>query len=140
MHENDDVRGEAVEQAVRTEHRRLEELFAELAQALEEPADPESARDAFAALREEFETHIDQEDRLYYATIGALRPSLKPELEGFAEEHVEFRKELATLARLLERDDLAAAQGGFQALKSRFGRHERAEEQMLARAEAERIG
>ncbi|MBW2316387.1 MAG: hemerythrin domain-containing protein [Deltaproteobacteria bacterium] len=124
-------RTEVVEQAVRTAHRRLEELFTYAVQAFEESEDIEAVRDAFAALREELDVHFDQEDRLYYSTIGSLRPSLKPRLRAFAEGHLRFRLDLATIAEHLERADLEAAGRAFQDLTSQFTQHERSEERLL---------
>ena len=127
--------GKAVEHAVRAEHRRLDELFAEVAEAFQEPEDVEEIRDVFAALHEELDVHFDQEDRLYYATIGALRPDLKPELEAFAEGHRGFRLELAALADQLGRGDVASARSGFESLRTSFEQHEIAEENVLERVD-----
>ena len=135
MREETPGTGEAVEHAVRTEHRRLEELFAEVQQALQEPGDVEDTLDTFAALREEIEVHFDQEDHLYYASIGALRPDLKPELEAFAEGHRGFRLELESIAGQLERRDLEAVRRAFATLRSYFEQHEHAEERVIARAQ-----
>ena len=125
--------GESVEDAVRAQHRRLEELFAEVAQAFQRPEDVEEIRDVFAALHEELDVHFDQEDRLYYATIGTLRPDLRPDLEAFAEGHRGFRLELAALADQLGRGDVASARSGFASLHSSFEQHEQAEESVLER-------
>lgn len=120
-----------VETAVALAHRRLEELFRGVTEAFDEPRDIETTRDSFAALRRELDVHFDQEDSLYYATIGSLRPHLKRRLQSFAEGHRGFRLDLEVIAGHLERGDGEAAARAFADLVSEFMHHEQAEESLL---------
>jgi hypothetical protein len=123
--------------AIRTEHRRLEDWFIEVGEILRESSDLEEARDSFAGLSAAIDVHFDQEDRLYYATIGALRPELRPEIQSIAEGHRRFRLQLAAIADQLVRADLGSARRGFAQLVAGFGEHEAAEERLLERVEHE---
>lgn len=127
--------GDGVRHQVRSEHRRLDELFVEVAAVFAPPGVAEEMRDAFALLSEAIDVHFEQEERLYYASIGALRPDLKPEIVAIADAHRRFRLELAAIADQLERGDLAGARRGFEELASSFQQHEGVEERLLHRVE-----
>lgn len=129
-----------MEHSVRAEHRLLGELFGDVGRVLRESADLEEARDAFAALEEQVDVHFDQEDRLYYVTIGALRPELGPEIAAIAEGHQRFRRELAAIAAQLERGELEPARLGFERFVAGFAQHEAAEERLLRRVDAASAG
>lgn len=127
--------GDSVGQTVRSEHRRLDELFVEVISVFAPPGVAEEMRDAFAALSEALDLHFEQEDRLYYASIGALRPDLKPDIVAISEAHRGFRLALAAIADQLERGNLAAARRSFAAMTRAFQHHEALEEQLLHRVE-----
>lgn len=124
-----------MQQAVRREHRRLGELFVEVGAVFTPPGAAGEMRDAFAALSEALDVHFEQEERLYYASIGALRPDLKPEIAAISAAHRRLRLELAAIGDQLERRDLAAARRSFAALASAFQHHEADEDRLLHRVE-----
>jgi len=125
---------------IRAEHRRLDDWFREVDDILRGSSDLEDARDSFAGLSAAIDVHFDQEDRLYYRTLGALRPELRPEIESIAEGHRRFRLQLAAIAEQLAHADLEAARRGFAQLVTGFGEHEAAEERLLERVEREAAG
>ncbi len=127
--------GDSVESTVRDEHHRLDELFVEVGDVFETSGTAEAMREAFAALSEAIDVHFEQEDRLYYASIGALRPDLEPEIAAISEAHRRFRLELAAIGDQVERGILEGARRGFAALSTAFRRHEVAEERLLHRVE-----
>ncbi len=129
--------GGAVRQAVQAEHRNLDDLFADVGRIFGELGDLEEMRDAFAALSEMLDVHFEQEDRLYYASIGALRPDLKAEISAISAAHRQFRLELAAIGDQLERGDQATARRSFVALEARFKRHEAMEETLMRHVDAE---
>jgi len=131
--------GNSAEQVVRAEHRRLDERFAEAARILEEPVELEEARDAFAALAEQVDVHFEQEDRLYYATIAALRPELRRDVEAIGMAHRRFRLQLAEIGGQLASADLEAARRTFAHLSRAFEQHEAAEESLLERVDQEAV-
>lgn len=133
-HENEGA-GSVVQQVVRGEHRRVDDLLVEVGRVFGNPGDADGLRDAFAALSEQMDVHFEQEDRLYYASIGALRPDLKPRIVAISESHRRFRLELAAIGDQLERGDLAAARRSFAALATGFQQHEAVEEELLHRVE-----
>jgi hypothetical protein len=130
--------GEELHGLVSDEHRRLDDLFAEIeASFAERRHDSNGVRDAFAALCEEFDVHLEQEDRLYYASLGALCPELGPEIRAIADAHRHFRREMAAIGDRLERDDFSAARQRIGALAEGFRLHEAIEESLLQRVAGE---
>lgn len=128
--------GDGVER-VRAEHLRLDEMFVEVTSVLGQSTDLEEVRDSFAALAEQVDVHFEQEDRLYYATIAALRPELKSDVEAIALSHRFFRAAFAEIGDLLARDDLEGARQAFTRLTREFEQHEASEERLLKRVERE---
>jgi hypothetical protein len=122
---------------VSREHRRLDELLRELETSLADLRDPESGRDAFAALAEQVDVHFEQEESLYYAPIAALRRELEPRIRAIFEAHVAFRQELALVGSQLERGDAAGARLRIAAFAEAFQRHEAREESLLEQVEVE---
>jgi len=128
---------ESVEREVLAEHRRLDALFVEVQSAFQRRRASDAAREAFKALSEALDTHFDQEDRLYYPAIWALRPDLKPQLQLFSEEHTRFRRELESIEGLLATEDFEEACRAIEVLAGRFGRHELSEEAALGSLDRE---
>jgi hypothetical protein len=116
---------------VLAEHRRLDVLFVEARDAFRDEEVSDSAAEAFHELREALETHFDQEDRLYYPAIWALRPDLESGLREFVAEHEKFRNHLEQIEAMLARSDFAGGGRAIEALAGDFGRHEVNEENML---------
>jgi hypothetical protein len=124
--------------AIRAEHDRLDDWFAEVEEILRESTDPEELRESFSGLFAAIDVHFDQEDRLYYATIAALRPELARDVAAIGDGHRRFRLQLAAIADQLVRGELAAARLGFAQLGQGFAEHEAAEERLLEQVEGER--
>ena len=116
---------------VLAEHRRLDVLFVEARDAFHRKEVSDSAQEAYRVLREALETHFDQEDRLYYPAIWALRPDLKAGLHEFVAQHEKFRAQLEHIEAVLARGDLEGGGQAIEALAKDFGRHEVSEESML---------
>jgi hypothetical protein len=118
---------------VLAEHRRLDVLFVEAREAFRGEDVSDSATEAFQELREALEIHFEQEDRLYYPAIWALRPDLESGLQDFVAEHDKFRSQIEHIEALLAREDFAGGGRAIEALAGDFGRHEVSEESMLRR-------
>jgi hemerythrin len=131
------MRGDSVEREVFAQHRRLDVLFEEALDAFRSEDPRNDAGAALAELREALETHFDQEDRLYYPAIGALRPDLKPKLERFLDAHAQFHHDFERVEALLSQASLDEARAAFEALSRAFKIHEAAEEATLATLERE---
>ena len=127
---------DALHGIVSEEHRRIDDLFAEVEASFAEPCDPDAVRDAFAALSESLDVHFEQEDRLYYASVGTLRPDLAPQVRAISDAHRGFRLELAAIHDQLERGELSLARSRLAALAAGFRRHEASEEALLQRVDA----
>ena len=126
-----------MEREVRAQHRRIDALFADARDALHAGDALEAASEAFASLRDALDTHFEQEDRLYYPAIWALRPEQKPGLVAAVEAHRDFRARLRAIDALLAEGELGEAQRAFEALAEAFTLHESQEESVLARLDRE---
>lgn len=135
--ENGPTRGDSVVREVLAQHRRLDALFDEVQDSFRPEGPPEAAREALKELREALETHFDQEDRLYYPAIWALRPDLKAQLKTLVDAHGEFLGHLDRLESLLGQGEVAEARSVFEYLSAVFTRHEAAEEETLAALDRE---
>jgi len=129
--------GDSVEREVFAQHRRLDALFEEVRDSFRPEGPPEATRDALTELRAALEVHFDQEDRLYYPAIWALRPDLKPQLKSLVSAHGDFTAQLDRLESLFDRGERAEARSVFDYLSVVFKRHESAEEAALATLDRE---
>lgn len=119
-----------MKRAIVEEHRRLDALFAEARAALG-AGDGESSESALAALEAALAAHFEQEDRLYYPAVAALRPEHAPSLRAFASGHVRFLAQLGALARRVREGALAEGRSELEAFALAFASHEAAEEELL---------
>jgi len=131
------ILGASVEREVFAQHRELDSLFEEVLDSFRPEGPPETTLEALKELREALETHFDQEDRLYYPAIWALRPDLEPQLRTLVDAHGEFLAQLDRLGTLLDRGERAEASSVFDYLSAVFKRHEDAEEAALATLDRE---
>jgi hypothetical protein len=120
------------ERSAAREHRRLDGMFETvLASLRSDDADGRAAGAAFAELRAALEAHIDQEDRLYYPAVRALRPVHTPVIEQLVDAHESFRAELDAVEAHLASGALDAAERTLAKFVEVFGLHEIAEERLL---------
>jgi hemerythrin len=128
---------DSVGDAVAEQHRRLDAMFGEALAALRESAAPDAIRESFERLRGALETHLAQEDRLYYPSLGALRPVHRAVLDGLVAAHDGFRSRLEEIDARLGRQDLGEAERALGAFCNVFAAHEASEEQLLRKIDAE---
>lgn len=131
------MKEESVERSVAEQHRRLDSMFEELLATLREGDDASAARGAFARLREALESHVDQEDRLYYPTLGTLRPKHRAVLDGLIAAHAEMRDRLEEIDARLAARELAEAERALGTFAGAFAVHETVEEQLLRQIDVE---
>ncbi len=127
----------SIERSIAEQHRRLDAIFEEVLAVLHEREAPDAVRDAFARLRYALESHFDQEDRLYYPSLRALRPAHRAAVDDLALAHGAFRTRLETIGARLGARDFAAAERAIRAFGEAFAAHEATEERLLARIDAE---
>jgi hypothetical protein len=120
-----------VTRKVTAAHHRLKSLFTSARAALDGRRSCRPAARALEHLREALDVHFDQEDRLYYPPISALRPEHRQMLLVLGEAHEAFRTLLAAIGAHLERGALADAAESFASFEEAFARHERTEEALL---------
>jgi hypothetical protein len=121
------------------QHRRLDALF-DGARATLRRGDAPAARRALDDLRLALDAHFEQEDRLYYPPIGALRPEHRGAVTRFGEAHARFRAHLETIVRALDSPPLERAERAFEDFAEAFARHEQREEELLRSLESEAAG
>jgi hemerythrin len=120
---------------IAAQHRRLDGLFEAVRDAFSQAG--LEVDDALARLGEALEAHFEQEDRLYYPTIGSLRPEHRASVERFASDHQRFLAQLATVAESVRHRELEGAAREFEAFAADFVGHEAGEESLLRALEAE---
>lgn len=121
---------------IEEQHRQLGVLFVDARAALVR-GELDAARARFEQLREALDAHFDQEDRLYYPPIAALRPGHKRTVAGIGEAHRRFREHFGEIATALEAGSLAAAQRAFEEFLDSFAKHEAIEEELVRSLESE---
>ena len=120
---------------IAAQHRRLDPLFEAVRDAFERAA--VDADRALADLAQALSTHFEQEDRLYYPTIGSLRPEHRGRVERFATDHRRFLDRLDGVAERVQRRALEDAAREFEAFADDFAGHEAGEEALLHALQAE---
>ena len=117
--------------AIVAEHGEIARRFADVRAALESPNGSVEARARAAELSEILEAHFQREESLYYPTIWALRPDLKPPLTALVESHPVLRKGLEAITTALATASVDAARRHLDELAEVLRGHERAEERLL---------
>lgn len=134
----DDARaGESVQREVRTQHLAIDALFDDVRRVLGGDDPAREALEKLGRLEQALDTHFDQEDRLYFPPIAALRPEQKPRLEACMAAHPGFRARLLAIRGHLERDALEEATRTLEEVAAAFAEHEAAEEEVLSSLDRE---
>jgi hypothetical protein len=120
---------------IAAQHRRLDGLFGAVRDAFARAGLEAGA--ALAELEEALAAHFEQEDRLYYPTVGSLRPEHRASVERFASDHERFLGRLEKVAETLRRRALEEASREFEAFAADFAGHETREEVLLRALQAE---
>ncbi|RIL05052.1 MAG: hypothetical protein DCC71_11805 [Proteobacteria bacterium] len=135
---DDSDRERSYEATFARQHRQLDAMFDGLLLALRSDAgELHGVRERFAALRDALEAHVDQEDRLYYPAVRALRPVYRPQIEQLFDAHETFRARLGEIDASLANGAAADARAALGEFARAFALHEAAEEQMLRSIDAE---
>lgn len=124
-----------MQEEIAAQHRRLDGLFEAVRDALER-AGLETSH-ALADLADALAAHFDQEDRLYYPTVGSLRPEHRPSVERFKTDHQRFLGRLARVAERVRAHELGEAAHEFERFAADFAGHEAGEEALMRALQAE---
>jgi hypothetical protein len=128
--------GEAMTHPIEEQHRRLAVLFEDTRAAFG-GGEAGLVRARFERLREALDAHFDQEDRLYYPPIAALRPAHRATVTAIGEAHRWFRQRFGEIAAALDGGSLAAARRAFEEFVDAFAKHEVIEEELVRSLESE---
>lgn len=130
-------RPEPFDERVAREHRQLAPLFDETLTALRQ-RNLRAIREAVARLLSALETHLAQEDRVYYPALSRLHPEARSDLARFSEFHRRFLEEFREMQQLIEDRDFRSAADRFHSFSRAFAVHEVHEEDFLGKLESAR--
>jgi len=117
-------------------HRSLAAMFEETRAALRD-GDGAEAGAAFGRLREALEVHFEQEDRLYYPAIRALRPDRAEAVDQVGAAHERFIRRFEVIHGQIEAGELKDAVQSFEEFAEAFVYHEIREEDLIRSLEKE---
>jgi hypothetical protein len=129
--------GGSVQSEVRTEHRLIDALFSEVREAFRGGDAARVAPPALTRVEAALDAHFEQEDRLYYPAIAALRPEHRLRLEACVTAHDWFRRRLRDLREQLERAAVQEVARALENVAGAFEEHEAAEEEVLGALDRE---
>lgn len=115
----------------RAEHGYLQALLEETRRALQPSTNPEQARSALAHLIEALTKHLDQEEKIYFPPLRALRPEHKAALRNFQLTHEHLRNQMQEVENRFRSDALVEAADAFEQLSASFNAHEQEEEKLF---------
>jgi iron-sulfur cluster repair protein YtfE (RIC family) len=116
-----------------SQHRQLDVFFGMVQDALERGS-LVAARQAFMRFNDALDAHITLEDRVFFPALHGLDSSIAGELRQLAEDHQAVRVSLDELSDLLAAGSVEAFSEGFDHLAVLFSKHEKREEELVARA------
>ncbi len=93
--------------------------------------------EALVELGDALAAHFEQEDRLYYPTVGSLRPEHRSTIERLAGDHERFLARLGGIAARVRGGALEDGAQEFERFATDFAGHEAAEEALLRALQAE---
>jgi hemerythrin len=99
--------------------------------------DEAEATVAFGRLREELEAHFEQEDRLYYPAIRALRPDRAEAVNRVGKAHQQFVRRFRLIVDQIQAAKLDEAERSFEEFAEAFIFHEIREEDLIRSLERE---
>jgi len=111
-------------------------MFEETRAAFREGGEAEASV-AFGRLRGELERHFEQEDRLYYPAIRALRPDRAEAVDRVGKAHEQFLRRFELVDRLIQAGKLEEAERSFEEFAEAFIYHEMREEDLIRSLEKE---
>ena len=117
-------------------HRSLAAMFEETRAAFRDGDEGEAAA-AFGRLREELEAHFEQEDRLYYPAIRALRPDRAEAVDRVGTAHEQFIRRFELIVAQIHAVKLDEAERSFEEFAEAFIFHEIREEDLIRSLERE---
>jgi len=124
------MRGE--ERRISSQHKQLGDLFDRVLASVE-GGGPRMALNDFLLFLTALEAHMAVEEDIYFPALHGLRNDVGEELLELVEEHVRIRGELAKVQEHLNSASEMDARQALGDLASLVDRHEKQEEDLLAR-------
>ncbi len=124
------MRGE--ERRITSQHRQLGELFDRVMESVRVGGTRKAAND-FLLFSTALEAHMSVEEDIYFPALHGLRNDVGDELSDLVKEHEALREDLAALRTNLMTDDREAGVLALEMLADFVDRHERTEEELIAR-------
>ena len=124
------MRGE--ERRIASQHRQLGDLFEQVTESVARGGSRKAVGE-FLLFSTALDAHMSVEEDIYFPALHGLRSDLANELEALVREHELIRAELSQIRIVLAKADRAAAFAAFDQLVDVLNRHEREEEELIAR-------
>jgi Hemerythrin HHE cation binding domain len=124
------MRGE--ERRISSQHRQLEELFAEVLASLQNGGVRKGISD-FLLFSTALEAHMSVEEDIYFPALHGLRSDVGPELEALMNDHQGLRAKVARIREMLTQEDKRLGLEALDELAADIGQHEGQEEELIAR-------
>jgi len=124
------MRGE--ERRISSQHKQLGDLF-DRVRASMDGGGPRVAANDFLLFSTALEAHMAVEEDIYFPALHGLRDDVGDELVELVSEHVRIRGGLSRVQKRLSGESRVDAQQALDDLASLVGRHEKQEEDLLAR-------
>lgn len=124
------MRGE--ERRISSQHKQLGDLFDRILASVQ-GGGPRMALGDFLLFSTALEAHMSVEEDIYFPALHGLRNDVGEELMELVAEHVRIRGELPKVQKRLNEGNEAEARQALDELASLVDRHEKQEENLLAR-------
>ena len=124
------MRGE--ERRISSQHKQLGDLFDRILASVD-GGGPRVALGEFLLFSTALEAHMAVEEDIYFPALYGLRNDVGEELAGLVAEHVRIRGELPIVQKRLKGGSEAHARRALDDLAKLVDRHEKQEENLLAR-------
>jgi len=115
---------------VSSQHRQLDEMYANLLRALDART-AQRAQEALRHLDEGLTAHFALEEKHTFPAMHGAHPECEQELISLAQEHEVFRGDVARLAGLLAKGDWLGCDALLDRMVLRLAQHEGREERLL---------
>jgi len=124
------MRGE--ERRISSQHKQLGDLFDRVLASMD-GGGPRMAVNDFLLFSTALEAHMAVEEDIYFPALHGLRDDVGGELVELVSEHARIRGGISRVQKRLSGGNRVDAQQALDALASLVGRHEKQEEDLLAR-------
>jgi len=126
------LRMQGEERRISSQHRQLGDLFEHVTESVARGGARKAVGD-FLLFSTALDAHMSVEEDIYFPALHGLRNDMANELQELIREHELMRAELSQIRAVLSTADRGAAFAAIDQLADFLNRHERGEEELIAR-------